>query len=244
MKKKTIIILSVIGAVIIAAVIGWQFVLRAALAKSITSYGEIGQAAEYFSDFSLLSEENTTANCMENIFFYMPEDYYWVEDDVFEAADGSWKLMTSEAFNPLNFESGIYGAESLKGNIYGISESRLRAGYEKLGKGIPDSPYAALKCAALLSEEDYDGKSLKTDMAYSLLAYLKKISFGKYEKLYIYENNGICGFIKEYTADNGIYTSELMIFTEDNLKEAAYIIITADSPEFAYKIINSVKPEG
>ncbi|MBR4111466.1 MAG: hypothetical protein IKK53_00375 [Ruminiclostridium sp.] len=242
MRKKTVIILSVITVIIIAAVIGWQFILRTALDKSIESYGEIGQAAEYFSDFSLLSEENTTVHCMENISFDMPEDFSRNEYDIFEAVDGTWKLMISGTFNPLNFEEGLYGAEALKGNIYGVNESGLRAGYEKLGKGIPDSPYTAMKSAALLSEDDYDGKSIKKDLAYSLLTYLKQISFEKYQKLYIYEHNGACGFIKEYAVDNGAYTTELIIFTEDNLKEASYILITADSPEFAYQIMNSVKP--
>ena len=123
----------------------------------------------------------------------------------------------------------------------------LEKGYEKLGYGMPDNAYNALKCAYSITPEDYSFLKYDESLAYAyILAYRAGslyYSNGNTDKTYYYETDDKCVLICEkYRPDlDGKYHFIMEFYDTDDLNTGYTFSMTVDDKETGYAIINSLQ---
>ena len=122
----------------------------------------------------------------------------------------------------------------------------LEKGFEKLGYGMPDSAYSALKCALSITPEDYNFLKYDESLAYAYILAHRAGSLyysnGNTDKTYYYETGDKCVLICEkYRPDlDGKYHFIMEFYDTDDLNTGYTFSMTVDDRETAYAIINSL----
>lgn len=123
---------------------------------------------------------------------------------------------------------------------------RFKNGFDKIGKGHPDSAYGLHKCAALINSDDYDFWDLEKGYAFLVVGLFKAFNepiTGRYHL--IYESEEICGIfsydIKTDEETNAEYYSIWFDFySTDDLNTEYVIIAKTQTLEDVYAIVNSI----
>lgn len=124
---------------------------------------------------------------------------------------------------------------------------RFKNGFDKIGKGHPDSAYGLLKCAALINSDDYDFWDLEKAYAFSVVGLFKALNepiTGRYHL--IYESEEICGIFSysnktDEETNAEYYSAWFDFYSTDDLNTAYCITAKTQTLEEAYAIVNSIK---
>ena len=149
--------------------------------------------------------------------------------------NSDFNMYAPENYSEMSTDELNMGLESFKN------------GFDKIGKGHPDSAYGLLKCAALINSDDYDFWDLEKSYAFSVVGLFKALNepiTGRYHL--IYESEEICGIFsynietdEETNAEH--YSIWFDFYSTDDLNTAYCIIAKTQTLEEAYAIVNSIK---
>ncbi len=251
-KKKTITTIIIIAALLLVVYLAVSIVVPRVMLHNMIqeTLAGVGNGAEYYSNDKTIKLEQTITADNGHILIDIPSECVR-QDNVFETTqlykennEHMVIMMKAEEFgsemnliNPENFDSSDYKVK--------IGLDQLAKGFESFGNGLPDSAYGTYKCAYMLDKEDYNPMSLDNQVAYSVMGVLK-VSLPQFGKLYVYEDEEICGFIhvndRTDLADMSDYLVCLEIYTKDNLNKVTSIMVSTDNPEEAYAILDSARP--
>lgn len=261
-KTKKIIIIAVIAVLISAALYFIILHPRVKTYSMITAiYDEFGgnydigePIIEY--DHSSVTDESLVMTDFGTFSLGVPSDWenqskedseFTIYRTIGTVAESDGDDGEGMVFNPAGTDNSyivILNNEEL--DLSAGELKHLKKGFERLGYGMPDSAYATLKCAYLLTPEDYNFLKYDESLAYAhILAYRAGslyYSNGSTDQTYYYETNDKYVLICEkYRPDyDGKYHFMMEFYDPDDLNTGYTFSMTVDDKETAYAIINSL----
>lgn len=248
-KKKGITIAIIIVSVLLVGYLALGvFLPRILLAVVVNKATDVGEGASSFTHYDVTGDNTKEIN-NGKMTISIPEGY--IEKDMGErecqmyTADESQKY-TIVLMDPLDMSyMNLLSEENLENSDINIKlgSEQIKKGFEKLGKGCPDSGYNTYKCIYLLEEDDYSFWDLEKGMAYSVAGFLKHVS-PSWGTVYIYDNGDVCGFvhINELSDPNKAkYRGTLELYSKSDLNTVSTIMIMANTAEEIYAVANSAR---
>ncbi|MBR5799117.1 MAG: zf-HC2 domain-containing protein [Lachnospiraceae bacterium] len=256
-RVALITVLSVVAALALIGILGFRLVILY-FSKQVTT--DFNPSVEYFTEYdrTMADTEAVQEIKLNGIAVNLPAEYAEM-DPVAE----SFRYGTAdEEGNPVNqvlimppsdvSELNLFGEENMESlpdfPLGQFVVNQLRKGYEDLGHGMPDDFYHMTKANFLLTKEDYSFWNWQKGLAYTISSYIKNQTPVIADYVLIYEEDDICGFI--YVTDKSAkegsnsaaydYYVIADLFGTSDLSTGYGMIITGDSLEEIYAIINSV----
>ena len=236
---------------------GGKLVLQFAVPRIAVGYAlsfiieSIPNSAEYFTRFDIKNDNFVETN-VGDYTFSIPAGLekngelslnYYINSD----KTNSLIILEPSDLSGLN----LYNKENLEdfnSLEVDIAIDDLRDGFERLGKGHPDSAYGSLKCIALLSSEDYTLWNMNEMMAFAIMGCMKAIlepSIGC-DVFLVYEREDVCGILgykiklNDTTNEQQCYFN-FDFFSTDDLNTEYTITGTVDKLCDVFAIVNSIK---
>lgn len=226
---------------------------RITIAFALSSFIElIPNSADYFTGFDLKNESFVETN-VGDYTFSIPQGLEKNNESSFlNYYSNSEKSNYLIIMEPSDLSGlNLYSKENLdENNSLGIDIAidNLRDGFERLGKGHPDSAYGSYKCIALLSSEDCTLWNMNEMMAFAIMGCMKAIlepSIGC-DAFLVYEREDVCGILgyeiklNETTNKNQCYFN-FEFFSTDDLNTAYTLVGTVDKLGDVFAIVNSIE---
>lgn len=254
MKKRVITISAIVAGVIVIGTL-FLFVLlpRLMIYKNVREFiFGMGKSAEYFTEYSVTNDSFSMVDNGE--FSVKIPDGLELQDEISE------NLMEYESSDESKHVIMVKGSDASYLNMFDpenytdVNETdmhmeleELTEGFEIIGKGYPDSAYGALKCMHLIDSDDYNFWDLKSARVFAVMGYSKAASeplMGR--DIFIYEGEKICGIVGLSCRENtdtgsATYRTQFKFFKTDDLNTEYMLMISAESLDEAYAIINSVE---
>ncbi len=247
MSKTTKVILIVAGIVLFLGFAAWLLVPRALLAfGNYTIVRDVGPAAEYFTEYGVLSEDVQT---IDNGHIAIDIPVYYVQKDTDLEVGGIYYdpektkgiiLMGADDMSDMNLLNEENLGEGLTDMQFSIGMEQLTEGFEALGNGLPDCAYHTYKCMKMLDKEDYSFWNLNQAAAFLVTGTLKNILM-QYETTLVYETEEICGFVEYTQMEDGEYKVLLEIYRTDDLNTVSSVILSVKDLDAAYAVMNSAR---
>lgn len=256
MKKKTIIILSVvIGVIAVFLFLYWIVFPRWMMYKATDYLSAIdNEPAKYYEHYSV--QPNFEYITVDNGLFsaiipsdfiardrkeeYLPLIYRSSDEKQYE-----YVMFTNIVGEPMDLTDPEQ-YEDMDNVTADMGMKQLTRGFEKIGHGLPNSSYNTYKATALLMRDDYSFWDLEKAVAFSILGIFKEIAYYDVDTLYIYETDDMCGiiqinrYIDEETDFDG-YRVIFEMYNADDLNTSYTLMLGMQSLEDIYAVINSVK---
>lgn len=254
--KRRLKIIAPIAVVVILLGIAYFLILH----PRIMLYGAVKEfikgipySADYFTEYNV---HNDTYTQLETDWFTLelPHDLQpqrFLEDSPtrkYKTNDGITQVIICGESD--NSALNMYAPENyseMSTDELNMGLEGFKNGFDKIGKGHPDSAYGLHKCAALINSDDYDFWDLEKAYAFSVVGLFKALNepiTGRYHL--IYESEEICGIFsysnKTDEETNAEYYSVWFDFySTDDLNTAYCITAKTQTLEEAYAIVNSIK---
>lgn len=256
MKKKYMVIAGIGFVALIAAIAYFTIVhphvkmyMQIQRCYQEFSVDGLGMPASPFTEYSVADDRFVTVETPD----YTISLPAYFTDQTKDGAD--IMVYSANSDDDTQSESAAFGKEGNDSadmailnqeNLTDADKKRLMDGYERLGYGIPDTCYSSLKCAYLITEEDYSLLNRNQSMAYTLLVpYRTGAAFFYSDGIrttYIYETDKMHAFISEfYNSDWGLYIYNVDFYNPEDLNTSYVAIIKTKTPQTAYAIVNSIE---
>ncbi len=256
MKKKYMVIVGIVSVALIAAIAYFTIVhpyvkmyMQIQHCYQEFNVDGLGMPASSFTEYSVTDDRFVMVETPDyNISlpaYFTDQTKDGADIMVYSANSGADTQSESAAFG----KEGTDSADMAILNQENLTESdkrRLMDGYERLGYGIPDTCYSSLKCAYLITEDDYSFTNRNQSRAYTLLVpYRTGAAFFYSDGIhttYIYETDKMYAFISEfYNTDWGLYIYHVDFYNPKDLNTSYVAILKTKTPQTAYAIMNSIE---
>ncbi len=247
-KKKNITIVIIVAVVLLVGYFAIGILLpRILLSMTVDKLLNIGESAPPFTHYDIKTD-NTVEISNGKIAVTIPDDY--IQKDLGELKAQMYGKDEKASVILMEPEDGSYmnllAEENLKNYDVGvrISADSVKRGFEKIGNGFPDTAYTTYKCVYMLDEEDYSFWDLEQGVAYAVTGVIKQI-IPQWGQVYLYENEEICGFVHiNQIAENDaiVYRGTLELYSKSDLNTINTLLISVQTVEEIYEILNSARP--
>lgn len=258
MKKKTKIIVSCIAAaVLILGFVIWVIMPRVALNKMVEEFllPDFNGKGEYFDSYDVRNDIFVkTEN--DYISFELPSGYELEKQPndehktipyVFRQNDTNEVVVMFAKPDDTVMNLTDYARYENNENIPDEKAFRKMVdAFDSFGNGIPDSKFAAYKCAVLLDKDDYSFWDIGKATAFIILGCFRAASFSGYDNIYVYESEDINGIL--YITDNSDDPNEVAkyeavfdAYPVSDLNSSYTVMFSMNSLEDIYSVINSVE---
>ena len=256
MKKRLICVGAIAGALLVAGA-AFYFVavnphvrMKLDILRCYESFGVegLGTAAQPFTEYSVADTSFVTVET-PHYSFGIPKYFTEAIQDnaefiVYRAPKGGNEYGESVGLQREGenaFDMAILNQQALSEG----KKRKLLKGYERLGYGIPDTDYASLKCAFLITEDDYSYVNQNQSEAFVLLVPYRTGSAFFYSTgnstTYLYETEKMNALISEsYHRDWDLYVYYVQFYHPEDLDTPYTAILKTKTPQTAYAILNSI----
>lgn len=243
-KKK---VLKVIVIIIVILTLIWMLGIRLIIWLFAQDAFYVGPAAEYFTKYDITLEDTQSVS-HNGITMNIPSDY--VEDEpfgstiIYRSPDETETVLIIAADTDSNM--ALFSEKTIaemSDNFLGkIGTRQLMNGFKAMDNGFPDTWYTTYKSLCLLTADDYSFWNWKQGFAYVVSKLLAETWLMRVEYKYLYETEDICGILQ--ISDNingtGVYRAYAHMFPTDDLNTNNTVVITANSLDELYGMINSI----
>ena len=249
-RRKIIIIITAAIVILLFVVFFWVIKPRIEMNNLICEVlPEVGESAEYFTQYDI-ADDSLVMTDIGNISIGLPAGYELkdtnVQDIVIYCDKNNIELGVTVNTCATNMEDmSLFDRDS-----YDVSDEQyekivkhLTEWFNALGNGLPDSAYNTYKCMHLLSDDDRSFWDIGQNIAFGIVGIMKESMPIWGDEIYIYETEDRCGFISvSYPTDTrDFYRVTVDLYSTDDLNAPYIVIISTQSLEQAYAVINSIK---
>lgn len=219
--------------------------------KTIEKLTYIDIKADFFTDYSVSGKGELQT--VDNGFFSVkiPAEYVLEEKKeefyptVYNGvSDKEWVSFFDE---PDEFVIDLLDPEfytEKEGISPDMSAFDIRKGFDRLGYGIPDSTYNSYKCMLQMDSSDHCFWDMNREYSFMITVMTKELllssTFSEDDEYFIYERGDVYGIIRSKGEENA-YSAVFDFYKADRLNRVHSIIISAQSSEDVFAVINSVE---